>query len=399
MRIPPIILGVLLATAPPVVTCERTVHAANPPATPSESTPPVEDARLTAQVFHAALEAIRPAIVRIETVGGASPVQTAEDAAGETHAAPAFRQADGPTTGVIWTSDGNILTSSFNFVRDPLVITVQLSDGRRFVAKLLARDRIARLALLKIDATSLPTPRLASRNDLEPGDWLLTAGFGQGGDTPTISTGVLSGRGRMSGLALQTDAKTSPANYGGPTFDIDGRLAGICVPIGPGNDELAGVEWYDSGIGFAITIEQLTRRFERLRGGEDVERGLMGVTFDPSTPTVPMVVLTTQPASRPTSGPATEASSRPTGRPVLVESSPCGGLLISETSKGPAAGAGLQAGDCIVELDGETVRNLLEFRREIINKAAGDRVEVGYVRDGARRTVTLVLVTAKEIGN
>src|SRR5205814_8394540 len=63
---------------------------------------------------------------------------------------------DGPTTGVIWSSDGYIITSRFNFMRDPSVITVRLADGRTLLAKLVARDNVAGLALIKVNATDLP---------------------------------------------------------------------------------------------------------------------------------------------------------------------------------------------------------------------------------------------------
>ena len=98
------------------------------------------------QVFRAALRAVRPSIVRIDTIGGLQPEQRAP--VGGRRAGAGFRQADGPTTGLIWSADGYVITSSFNFIRDPSIITVTLHDGRRFVARLIARDRPARLALL-----------------------------------------------------------------------------------------------------------------------------------------------------------------------------------------------------------------------------------------------------------
>ena len=120
--------------------------------------------------------------------------------------------------------------------------------------------RVTRLALLKVDATDLPAPVWAEPDALQVGRWALAAGFGHGTSQPALNVGVISGLNRMAGLALQTDAKISPANYGGPLFDCDGRLLGICVPMGMGEDDIAGVEWYDSDTGFVITHDVIAPR-------------------------------------------------------------------------------------------------------------------------------------------
>jgi S1-C subfamily serine protease len=121
-----------------------------------------ETADVTAEVFRSAALEVAPCVVTIETVGGAQPTESGR------RASP-FVVADGPTTGLIWSADGLILTSSFNFVRDPSVISVVLSDGRRFVAELLARDEIRRLAMLKISVGDLPVPQWAATSDMKVG--------------------------------------------------------------------------------------------------------------------------------------------------------------------------------------------------------------------------------------
>ncbi len=225
-------------------------HPAASPADPSA-------AELRAVVQHA-IQIASPAIVRIDTVGGAQPV--ADEGQQQV---PGFRQADGPTTGVIWSNDGWIVTSSFNFLRDPSIITATLSDGRRLVAKLVARDLPNRLALLKVDAVDLPKPGFGTVGDTRVGQRVLVAGFGFSSTTPAVSLGVISARERMNGVALQTDAKTSPANYGGPLFDLDGRVLGVIVPLGASEDEAAGVDWYDSGIGFAVPLSNILSVVDR----------------------------------------------------------------------------------------------------------------------------------------
>src|SRR5690606_26761884 len=97
---------------------------------------------------------------------------------------------------------------------------------------------------------------------------------------PNASPGILSAKNRIWGKALQTDAKTSPFNYGGPLIDIDGRVLGIVVPMSMTSDDvMTGAEWYDSGIGFAVPFAQVQESVERLRDGEDQYRGVLGVTM------------------------------------------------------------------------------------------------------------------------
>jgi len=311
-------------------------------------------------VFQNAIEVVSPAIVRIDTIGGAQPVRREMNAMQQQRVTAGFRQADGPTTGVIWSDDGYIITSSFNFVRDPVVITVSLADGRRFVADLIARDTRAKLALVKIDTDGLPVPRWIEPETMRSGHWVLAAGWGHDSDRPAVSVGILSARSRMSGRAVQTDAKISPANYGGPLFNIEGRVIGICVPMGLSEDELAGVEWYDSGIGFAISGEHIRWRMPRLESGEDPRRGLLGINID--------------------------------SREAVVGEQAEAGLRIIGTPRGPAAEAGLQAGDLIMRIDGEPTPRIVDFKRLIARKAAGDTIRVDYQRDGVAASVTLTLV-------
>ena len=216
-----IVVGVVLAC------CPLFAAAQSAPTEPDNQTA-LRQAQ--AEVFRAAWRAVTPAIVRIDTIGGAQPVENAPAGAmqlpGMSPPEPRFRQADGPTTGVICAADGYIITSSFNFVRDPVVITVTLHDNRQYVAHLIARDYAGGLALLHIDATDLPAPQWAAADTLKPGRWALAAGYGYGNHYPTLAVGVISALHRLDGRAVQTDAKTSPANYGGPLFDTDGRVIG-----------------------------------------------------------------------------------------------------------------------------------------------------------------------------
>ena len=328
-------------------------------------------------VYRAALERIAPSVVRIDTMGGALPIAEREGPQGDRRTAPTFRQADGPTTGVIWSADGLVITSSFNFVREPSIITVTTDGGKRLIAKLVARDYAARLALLKIDADALPAADWLPADQLRSGQWALAAGFGHGSAQPALSVGIISGLGRMNGLAVQTDARISPANYGGPLFDIEGRAIGLCVPMAATEDQSAGVEWYDSGIGFAIPDDVLRERVARLAVGEDLRRGYLGVMLDIAGPVVGVAPSTDESTTQPTPDVA--------------------GVRVAAEPRGPAASAGLREGDIITAIDGVATPTLVSLRRQLARRAAGDSIDVTYSRDGVVATVSLVLAVSDDL--
>lgn len=313
------------------------------------------------QVLRAALTEVLPSVVRIDTIGGMAPRRDGQR--------PTFRQADGPTTGLIVAADGWILTSSFNFVRDPTVITVRLHDGRRLVAKLVARDQIGKLALLKVDASDLPTPTFVSLDTVQPGQLAFAAGYGHGSSTPSMSVGIVSALGRIDGIALQSDARVSPASYGGPLCDRDGRVLGICVPLTPSGDELAGAEWYDSGIAFAVRPDFFQPRLKRLQQGDDLQRGLLGVFLDMAMPVV---------------GVEDEDLSVP-------------GRRLTRAPSGPAKAAGMQEGDIITAVNETPVPTPVDLRRILARHVAGDVLSVTYWRDGETATVDLTLWSTDQL--
>src|SRR5439155_23501610 len=107
--------------------------------------------------------------------------------------------------------------------------------------------------------------------DIHVGQWAIAVGRTYEGDRPNLSLGIVSAVGRIWGKAIQTDAKISPSNYGGPLVDISGRVTGVLVPLVPeGNNEIAGVEWYDSGIGFAVPLAHIMNVLPRLKEGHDL---------------------------------------------------------------------------------------------------------------------------------
>ncbi|HLQ38778.1 MAG TPA: trypsin-like peptidase domain-containing protein, partial [Planctomycetota bacterium] len=233
-------------------------------------------------VLRAALQKAAPFTVTIETVGGARRVlkesDGANDGQGDTPPKPTpppqtppqpapddgkdkkkpqlqlqqpgFHQNQGRTTGVVLTADGWILVSRFALNFDPSTITVTLADGRTLPAVRKGEDTSRGIALVKIAATGLTPAEFVPPPDVKVGQWAFALGRTFGVDEPTVHIGIVSAVRRQFGRALQIDAYTSPANYGGPVVDVLGRVLGIAVPLSPAGRD-AGVEWYDSGIGFA----------------------------------------------------------------------------------------------------------------------------------------------------
>ena len=113
-------------------------------------------------------------------------------------------------------------------------------------------------------------PVAVPRNEMTIGQWAIAVGRTFESTKPSLSVGIISALNRIWNKAIQTDAKISPNNYGGPLVDIRGRVLGVLVPMSPmATDELAGIEWYDSGIGFAVPLADIMQVLPRLEKGED----------------------------------------------------------------------------------------------------------------------------------
>jgi serine protease Do len=280
--------------------CLLLVAVVSVPAFGSDDTvktdPEYELLRAAQATFRSAASQMRPYLVRVETVGGSQPPDVilvdpdAEQSDDGPRSGPdLFRDspgsdfvlADGPTTGIVYSEDGYIITSSFNFVREPLLISVTLADGRQRAADLIARDKVRKIALLKVDATGLAVPVWRNVDDIRVGEWAVALGLGFGGDEPSVTVGIVSALDRMHGNAVQTDAKLSPANYGGPLCDVSGRIVGISVPMAQRPGELAGIKMYDSGVGFAVPKHRIDDIVAELKKGRSFYRGWLGIQIDP----------------------------------------------------------------------------------------------------------------------
>ena len=331
--------------------------------------------RATQDVFRGVAQHVRPFLVKIETVGGSQPparilpTEEDEDATPLERDPNLFRDApgsrfvvsDGPTTGLVYRSDGYILTSSFNFVREPILISVTLGDGRRLAADLIARDQVRKIALLKVDATDLPVPQWVDPGHVRVGQWAIALGLGFGGDRPSVTIGIVSALHRMKQNAIQTDAKLSPANYGGPLCDIHGRIIGLSVPMAQRPGELAGVEMYDSGIGFAVPKNRLDAIAEYLMTGRSFYRGWLGMQSDPHGSD--------------------------------------GVKIANIASPSPLEEAGVQVGDVIVQAEGKPIRSHGQLVQAIYMLPAGETVHLGLNREGKAYDVLVTLARNTELGS
>lgn len=214
---------------------------------------------------------VSPSVVRIQIVG-------TPDRSGKI--------ASRVTTGVVVSADGEIISSSFCFGSEISAVFVSTGDGRRHSAEVVATDHVRKLTLLRTSARQLIPPAWALKNP-SVGAWAVAVGRFYDSSKPSASLGVISAVNRIHGLAIQTDAKVSPINYGGPLLAMDGRVSGILVPLAPGNTSTgvaAGVQWYDSGIGFAIPSEDVLDSAQRLRPGIDRRHGFLGINLATPNP-------------------------------------------------------------------------------------------------------------------
>ena len=294
------------------------------------------------EAFRQAARAVAPSLVRIQTIGGVDRVA-------------GMLAATAATTGVVVSEDGWIVSSAFNFISKPSSILVQL-DKTRHSAKLVATDRMRMLTLLKVDARGLTPLRSGAHKPVHVGQWAMAVGRTYESPEPSIAVGIVSALNRVWGKAIQTDAHVSPVNYGGPLIDLAGNPLGVIVPLSPqGKEETAGVEWYDSGIGFAIPFADVLNSVERLKKGKDLYPGLLGVTVKEGG-----------------------VDDKPTIDVVRFDS--------------PAEKAGFKAGDVIAEVDGQPLRRHDELRQALGHRYAGEQVHVVVSRGQEKVTADLVLV-------
>ncbi len=273
-------------------------------------------------------------------------------------------------SGVIVSSAGYILTNN-HVVRNATSIDVQLHDKRKFNAKIIGRDPDTDLALLKIDATNLPTAPLGDSSQLHVGDTVMAFGNPFGLDY-TMTNGIVSALGR-SGVAIegpqnvvnfiQTDAAINPGNSGGALVNVQGQVIGINTAIVSGNAGPGG-EGSFIGIGFAIPINVAKHVMTDLIKTGKVERGFLGVTIGDMTPAFAKMFH----------APDTK-----------------GALVQDVEPDGPAAKAGIKPGDIIRNINGHPVQNATDLTQVVTGINPGQVATLGILRNGQPMTLRVTL--------
>jgi serine protease Do len=266
-------------------------------------------------------------------------------------------------SGVIVTSDGTIVTNN-HVIDGASDIEVDLADKREFKAKVIGTDSKTDVAVLKIDATNLPTLAVGDSSKLQVGDVIFAIGdpFGIG---ETATMGIVSATGR-GGLGIegyedfiQTDAAINPGNSGGAMIDLHGDLIGINTAILSG-----GGGGGNQGVGFAIPINMARSVMDQLVGHGKVVRGYLGLYPQDVTP----------------------ALARQFGL-----DKPGGALVSGLKPDAPAAKAGLRDGDVILTLNGQPVDSANDLRLRVSQTAPGASVKLGISRDGHMQDVNVTL--------
>jgi serine protease Do len=274
--------------------------------------------------------------------------------------APRMPRQEGIGSGVVVSRDGYILTNN-HVVEEAEEVKVKFSDGRELSAKVIGRDPGTDVAIIKVAATDLDPATIADSDRLEVGDIVFAVGnpFGIG---QTVTMGIISATSRATmNLAyedfIQTDAAINPGNSGGALVDADGRLIGI-------NSAILSRSGGNVGIGFAIPSNLAKDVLQSLVTDGKVTRGFLGVLPQDITPVLARKL-------------------------ELKEST--GAVLTEVTPKSPAAKAGLESGDVVLEFNGKPVRDARHLRLEIARTKPGVSVPMKYRRDGEVNTVKVTL--------
>jgi len=313
---------------------------------------------------------VSPVVVNIK-VSSIAKTDFPDQLFGENSPFPGFRvpipeqphqyRRQGSGSGFIIRKDGLILTNN-HVVENAQEITVTLNDKQQYKAKILGRDPKTDLAVIKIDAkASLPAATLGNSDALRVGDWVMAIGnpFGL---TNTVTTGVVSAKGRMIGAGpyddfIQTDASINPGNSGGPLFNMAGEVVGI-------NTAIFSQSGGNIGIGFAIPVNLVKNLVPELETKGTVTRGWPGVSVQPVTPDLARSF----------------GVDKEQGAPV--------GDVVAQ---GPADKAGIKRGDVIVGYDGKKIEESSSLPSLVASTPVGKTVPVEIMRDGKMKTVSVAI--------
>ncbi|SAK52778.1 protease Do [Caballeronia catudaia] len=277
----------------------------------------------------------------------------------------ADRPSEGLGSGFIVSSDGYILTNA-HVVDNANVVTVKLTDKREYRAKVIGADKQSDVAVLKIDAKSLPTVKIGDPNGSKVGQWVVAIGSPYGFDN-TVTSGIISAKSRALPNEnytpfIQTDVPVNPGNSGGPLFNLQGEVIGINSMI---YSQTGGFQ----GLSFAIPINEAIKVKDALIKTGHVDRGRLGVTVQGMNQTL--------------------ANS-------FGMKSPQGALVSSIEPGGPAAKAGLQPGDVITALNGVAVTDSTSLPSQVAGLSPGTSAKVTVWRDKSAKDLSVTIGALKD---
>ncbi|KOP25645.1 serine protease [Hapalosiphon sp. MRB220] len=286
---------------------------------------------------------------------------------GQLPSSPQQRVERGTGSGFIISGDGRILTNA-HVVDGADTVKVTLKDGRSFDGKVLGKDELTDVAVVKIQANNLPTLTTGNSEQLQPGQLAIAIGNPLGLDN-TVTTGIISATGRNSSLIgasdkrvdyIQTDAAINPGNSGGPLLNDRGQVIGMNTAI------IQGAQ----GIGFAIPINTAQRIADQIISTGKAQHPYLGIQMIGLTPELKQNI-----------------NSDPNSNLSVNEDQ--GVLVVKVMPNSPAARAGLRAGDVIQKLNGETVKDASSIQKAVDNSQIGGNLRIELRRQG--QTINLAV--------
>jgi Do/DeqQ family serine protease len=273
----------------------------------------------------------------------------------------------GTGSGFIISADGRILTNA-HVVDGADTVTVTLKDGRSFKGKVLGKDELTDVAVVKIQADNLPLVALGNSDKLQPGEWAIAIGNPLGLDN-TVTTGIISATGRSSNQIgapdkrveyIQTDAAINPGNSGGPLLNYRGEVIAMNTAI------IQGAQ----GLGFAIPINTAQRISSQLIATGKVEHPYLGIQMVGLTPQLKQTIN-----SDPNSGLSVDEDK--------------GVLVVKVVPNSPAAKAGIRAGDVIQKLGGQAVTDASSVQKVVENSQVGGDLPMELRRNGQNLNIAV----------
>ena len=267
------------------------------------------------------------------------------------------RRQQSAGSGVIVDAKAGIVITNHHVIKGAEEVQVSLVDGRVYEAEIKGSDPELDIAVLKIDASDLVDIKLSDSDALRVGDYVVAIGnpFGLG---QTVTTGIVSALGR-TGLGIegyenfiQTDASINPGNSGGALVNLRGELIGI-------NTAIISPAGGNVGIGFAIPINMADASMQQILETGEVKRGQIGVGIQDITPDLQ--------------------------KAFELENGQQGVLITGVFEGTPAEKAGLEPGDIIVAVDGDSTSSAAQLRSQIGVKKIGDKINVTVLRDGKNK--------------